>query len=146
MFRIVKLVDVSDYLNEDNFIVEEAFFFTYTSKGKYVLYNHDNMVVGVVPLDYNLFFRVDAMEMFEDIDMGNLVRMFDNGMSFQLAATQANNNKITILDSKDIASIVFDEEGEVIIPFTSYPFDSDGLVVFKNMVSIADTLEDDRVY
>jgi len=46
-----------------------------------------------------------------------------------------------LIDSNDIARIELIEGGEYTIPFTNQAFDSDGVVVFKNMNALIDSVE-----
>lgn len=147
MFRVVTIHDILDgTFNEDSFVVEEAFFFTIKSSPYYVIYNKMAEIIGMVPSDYNLFFKVDHHGGFEDIDMENVIRLFQAGEKFKLVGTKSNSNKVTLIDSEDIARFHLVEDDYINIPFTNKAFDCEGIVIFKNMASLADSLNIEDIY
>lgn len=143
MFRVIKISDILDgALDEESMVVEDAFFFTIKVPNYYLVYNRSADIIGRIPLDYNMFFRIGtACPYFEDIDMSNLVRLYDEGMTFELVGTQEGSNKITLIDSSDIARFELVEGDLISIPFTNQAFDSEGIVIFKNMNSLADSID-----
>jgi len=142
MFRVVKIVDIIDgSLNEESMVVEDAFFFTIDITNYYRIYNKTADIIGIIPMDYNLFFKIDNSPVFEDIDMANIVRLHQQGVDFQLAATAENSNKVKLIQSSDIARFELIENDILKIPFTNQAFDSEGVVIFKNMNSLADSME-----
>ena len=143
MFRVIKIVDIVDSaLNEDSLLVEDSFFFTIKIPNYYVVYNKKAEIIGTIPLDYNMFFKIDDTPYFEDIDIENVLRLFKQGVHFSLVGTKEGSNKIILIDSDDIARFELVEEDEHFsIPFTNNAFDSDGIVIFKNMNSLSDSIE-----
>ncbi len=142
MFRVVKIVDIVDSsLDEDSLVVEDAFFFTIKVPSYYVIYNKMAEIVGTIPIDYNMFFKIDNSRTFEDVDMENILRMYNQGMDFSIVGTKEGKNKVILIQSKDIARFELVEDDEFEIPFTNEAFDSDGVVIFKNMNSLADSIE-----
>ena len=96
MFRVVTIHDILDgTFNEDSFVVEEAFFFTIKSSPYYVIYNKMAEIIGMVPSDYNLFFKVDHHGGFEDIDMEKLIRKRNDYM---------HSRKLISVNSQEIVS------------------------------------------
>lgn len=140
MFRSVSLMEMDGELNEESMLLEDTFFFTINISDYYMMYNRMAEVIGVVPLDYNLFFKVEYSESFEDVDMDNLLRLHDDGTKFQLIGSGLGS-KPKLINSEDIARIELIEDGEFTIPFTNQAFDSDGVVVFKNMNALIDSVE-----
>ena len=128
-------------LNEENLIVEDAFFFTIQIPNHYVIYNKMAEIIGTIPFGYNMFFKTDNSYNFEDIDMENVLRLFKAGYKFSLVGTKEGKNKVHLIDSCDIARFELIEDDDFTIPFTNQAFDSDGVVVFKNMNALADSLE-----
>lgn len=144
MFRVIKIGDIMDgALDEESMIVEDAFFFTISAPNYYVFYNRAGDVIGRVPLDYHMFFKIDGSPYFEDIDMENVVRLFDQGMSFDFVGTRINSHKIKMVSSDELLKIELVEDNPIQIPFTNSAFDSDGIVIFKNMNALADSLNPD---
>jgi len=142
MFKIVKIQEIEDgLLDEESLVVEDAFFFTIPTTTYYRIYNKKIEVIGTVPIDYNMFFRVDNSPVFEDIDLENLLRLFDRGEHFSLVGTKEGKKDVILIDSSDIARFELIEDDDLQIPFTSNAFDSDGIVIFKNMMALSDTLE-----
>jgi len=139
MFRVVKIVDST--FDEESLVVEDAFFFTIDVPSYYIIFNKMAEVIGTVPLDHNMFFKIDNSSTFEDVDMENVLRMFNQGITFSLIGTEMGKNKVHLIDSSDIARFELIEEDNFKIPFTNQAFDSDGVVVFKNMNSLADSIE-----
>lgn len=147
MFRVVTIHDILDgEFNEESFVVEEAFFFTIKAPSYYVVYNKMAEIIGMIPTDYNLFFKVDHHGGFEDIDMENVVRLFNMGDKFKLVGTKSGSNKVTLIDSEDIARFQLVEDDPINIPFTNKAFDCEGIVVFKNMNALADSLDIEDIY
>jgi len=146
MFRAVKIIDIIDgSLNEESLIVEDAFFFTIKVQNYYLFYNKMAEVIGVVPMDYNMFFKIDHSNIFEDIDMENLLRLYNHKMDFSIVGTKEGSNKVTIIKSSDIARIELIEDEDMVVPFTNDAFDSEGIVIFKNMNSLADSIKLDQL-
>jgi len=145
MFRAVSLMDMEGELNEESMLLEDTFFFTINIQDYYILYNRLVEVIGVVPLDYNLFFKVEGSYSFEDVDMENLTRLHKDGTHFKLIGS-GKSLKPQLIDSNDIARIELIEDGEYTIPFTNQAFDSDGVVVFKNMNALIDSVELKSIY
>jgi hypothetical protein len=142
MFRVIKLGDIMDgALNEESMIVEDAFFFTINTPNYYVVYNTSAEVIGKIPLDYFMFFKIDGSPYFEDIDIENALRLFDQGIEFQIVGTKADSHKIHMVNSRDILKFELVEENPIQIPFTNSAFDSEGIVIFKNMNSLADSID-----
>lgn len=142
MFRVIKIGDIMDgSLDEEAMIVEDAFFFTISSPNYYVIYDKAGDVIGRIPLDYFMFFKIDGSPYFEDIDMENALRLHEQGMEYQLVGTRADSHKIKIISSHDILKFELVEDNPMQIPFTNSAFDSDGVVIFKNMNSLADSLD-----
>lgn len=147
MFRVVLIKDiVHNAFNEDCFLVEEAFFFTIKMPSYYTVFNKEEEVIGVVPSDYNLFFKVDDHRTYEDIDMENIIRLFDNGTPFKLVGTTNGSQKVGVVHSRDISKFQLVEDNPISIPFTNKAFDSEGIVVFKNMSSLAESIDIDIFY
>lgn len=144
MFKVVKIIDISENgLTEESLFVEDSFFFTIKVPNYYVIYDKNAEIIGTAPLDYNLFFTVKGSSTFEDVDMENILRMFNQGMDFQLVGTKEGSHKVHLIDSKDIAKFVLiEDDPDFSIPFTSNAFDSDGLVIFKNMNALADSIKE----
>ena len=140
MFRAVSLMEMDGELNEESMILEDTFFFTINIANYYMMFNKKADVIGVIPLDYNLFFKVEYSETFEDVDMNNLVRLHADGTRFNLIGS-GKGNKPKLINSDDIARIELIEDGEYTIPFTNRAFDSDGVVIFKNMNALIDSVE-----
>ena len=141
MFRAVSLLEMDEELTEDSMVLEDTFFFTINISNYFMIFNKSAEVIGVIPEDYNLFFKVEYSSSFEDIDMFNLQRLHNDGSSFQLIGT-SNTLKPKLINSSEIARIEFIEDGEYTIPFTNQAFDSDGVVVFKNMNALIDSVEE----
>lgn len=147
MFRVVTIQDILDGdFNEQSFIVEDAFFFTIKIPNYYIIYNTDDEIIGLVPEDYNLFFKIDHQSGFEDIDIHNLIRLYSMGDEFKLVGTKADSHKAILIDSKTISRFELIEDTPINIPFTNKAFDSDGIIVFKNMLSLSDSLDIDDMY
>ncbi len=140
MFRAVSLMEMEGELNEESMVLEDTFFFTINISDYYVIYNKSVDIIGVVPIDYNMFFKVEFSEAFEDVDMENLLRLHEDGTKFNLIGS-GKGNKPKLINSEDIAKIELIEDGEFTIPFTNQAFDSDGVVVFKNMNALIDSVE-----
>jgi len=146
MFRAVKIIDIIDgSLNEESLVVEDAFFFTIKVQNYYLFYNKMAEVIGVVPMDYNMFFKIDNSNVFEDIDMENLLRLYNRQMDFSIVGTKEGSNKVTIVKSSEIARIELIEDEDMTVPFTNDAFDSEGIVIFKNMNSLADSIKLDQL-
>lgn len=147
MFRVVLIQGVADEtFDEESFIVEEAFFFTINISSYYMVMNKSAEVIGIIPSDYNLFFKVDEHYNLEDIDMENVLRLFNMGEDFKILGTKSDQNKVNLISSRDIAEFKLVEDEEICIPFTNKAFDSDGIVVFKNISSLAESLDLDIRY
>ena len=142
MFKSLTIVDIFDGdFNEECMVVEESFFFTTKIESFYNIYNKNNELIGLVPSDYNLFFRIDNSPSFEDIDMFNIIRFYEQGISFELVGTKEGSNKVDIIDSSTIGRFELIEDQIIHIPFTNKAFDSEGIIVFKNMKSLADDMD-----
>lgn len=147
MFRVVLIQGIADStFNEESFLVEEAFFFTIKIPSYYVVYNKEEEIIGIVPSDYNMFFKVDEHNNFEDIDMENVIRLFEMDEHFYLVGTRNDSEKVNMICSKQISEFRLVEDNPISIPFTNKAFDSDGIVVFKNMNSLADSIDFDAIY
>jgi hypothetical protein len=147
MFRVVTIQGIADEeFNEESFLVEEAFFFTITVSSYYTVYNKVGDVIGIIPNNYNLFFKVDEHHSFEDIDMVNVLRLFEMGEKFFIVGTKNDSSNVTLIGSDTISKFEFVEDYPIDIPFTNKSFDSEGIVVFKNMTSLADSIEIDRLF
>jgi len=147
MFRVVLIKGIVDKaFNEDSFLVEEAFFFTIKTDMYYNIFNTEGEIIGVIPADYNLFFKVDNHSTFEDIDMDNVLRLYNMGIPFKIMGTSIDSAKVTTISSKNISAFKLVEDDFISIPFTNKAFDSDGIVVFKNMSSLADSINIDELY
>ena len=132
MFRVVLIKGIVDTaFNEDSFLVEEAFFFTIKTNTYYNILNLDGEIIGVIPGNYNLFFKVDDHSNFEDIDMANVLRLYKMGIPFQIVGTSNDSAKVNVVSSKNISNFKLIEDDSISIPFTNKAFDSDGIVVFK---------------
>ena len=141
MFRVVLIQGVIDELfNEESFVVEEAFFFTIKSNSHYAVYNKKDEIIGIIPVDYSLFFKVDDFENLEDIDMPNVIRLFENGDNFQIVGTSANSKQVHLIPSEYIKEFRLVEDETMDIPFTNKAFDSEGIVVFKNILSLIESI------
>jgi hypothetical protein len=143
MFKIVKIYDLEEgEINEDNMILEDGFFFTMPQNIYYELYDENEELIGTIPYGYNLFFKFDEHGLFEDIDIENLIRLTNQNSKFYIAYADLKKNKIKLLRSDKIKKIQLKEQDENYeIPFTNYPFESDGVIVFKNLKSLADSLK-----
>jgi len=142
MFRVIKIGDIMDgALNEESMIVEDAFFFTINTTNYYVVYNYDGDIIGKIPNDYFMFFKIDGSPYFEDIDMENLLRLQQQGIEYSIVGTKVGSHKIKMISSLDIMKYELVEDEPLQIPFTNSAFDSDGIVIFKNMNSLADSLD-----
>lgn len=148
MFRVITINDILDGdFNEESFEVSEAFFFTIKSDIYYTIYNKLDEVIGVIPPEYNMFFRVEYDHAsFEDIDILNVIRLFDQGVGFSLIGTKYGTNKVKLVNSSDISRFELVEDAPIQIPFTNRAFDSEGIVIFKNMNALADSLDIDTMY
>jgi len=141
MFRVVSINGIpNENFDEECFQVEEAFFFTIKIPSYYMVYNKKAEVIGVIPTDYNLFFKVDDYNNFEDIDMGNVLRLFKLGDEFFIVGTSNNSKKVNLISSKNISEFRLIEDSPINIPFTNKAFDSEGIIVFKNMASLAESI------
>jgi len=141
MFRVIKIGDIMDgSLDEESMHIEDAFFFTINVPNYYLIYNKAEEVIGRIPLDYFMFFKIDGSPYFEDIDIENALRLHEQGIEYQIVGTKANSHKIQMVDSSEIAKFELVEDNPIQIPFTNSAFDSDGIVIFKNMNSLADSL------
>ena len=141
MFRVVSIQNIGyDEFNEESFLVEEAFFFTIKTSSYYIVYNHEEEIIGIIPHDYNLFFKVDGHQSLEDVDIPNLIRLFNMGEHFYIVGTKNNSQKACLIPSSSIKEFKFVEGDNINIPFTNKAFDSDGIVVFKNMGSLAESI------
>jgi hypothetical protein len=142
MFRVIKIGDIMDgSLDEESMLVEDAFFFTISVPNYYAVYNHAGEIIGRIPLDYFMFFKIDGSPVFEDIDMENALRLHEQGDEFQIVGTKANSHKVKMISSSDILKFELVEDNPIQIPFTNSAFDSEGIVIFKNMNSLADSLD-----
>ncbi len=141
MFRVV-LIDGIAYetFDEESFSVEEAFFFTTEISSYYMILDRKSEVIGIIPVGYNLFFKVDEHYNLEDIDMENVLRLYNMGEDFKLLGTRSDENKVTLISSREISEFRLVEDETLSIPFTNKAFDSDGVVVFKNISSLAESL------
>lgn len=142
MFRIIKIGDILDgEFDEESLTVEDAFFFTISCQNYYVLYNNVDEVIGKIPTDHFMFFKIDGCSYFEDIDMENALRLHKQGLEYQIVGTRNNNHKIKMISSNDISRFELVEDQPIQIPFTNSAFDSEGIVIFKNMNALADSLD-----
>lgn len=141
MFRVV-LIDGIAYetFDEESFSVEEAFFFTTEISSYYMILDRKSEVIGIIPVGYNLFFKVDEHYNLEDIDMENVLRLYNMGEDFKLLGTRSDENKVKLISSREISEFRLVEDETLSIPFTNKAFDSDGVVVFKNISSLAESL------
>lgn len=147
MFRVVVIKSLTDTtFKEDSFLVEEAFFFTIKTSSYYTVFNNEKEVIGIIPIDYNLFFKVDDNNTFEDIDMENILRLFDANIPFYIVGTTSNSHKISLISSETISEFKLIENDFIKIPFTNKAFDSDGIVVFKNMSSLVESICREDLY
>ena len=147
MFRVVLIEGVADEtFDEESFSVEEAFFFTIETSSYYMILDRKSEVVGIIPVGYNLFFKVDEHYNLEDIDMENVLRLYNMGEDFKLLGTKSDENKVSLISSRDISEFRLVEDDTISIPFTNKAFDSDGVVVFKNISSLAESLNLDIRY
>ncbi len=147
MFRVVLIEGVADEtFDEESFSVEEAFFFTIETSSYYMILDRKSEVVGIIPVGYNLFFKVDEHCNLEDIDMENVLRLYNMGEDFKLLGTKSDENKVSLISSRDISEFKLVEDDTISIPFTNKAFDSDGVVVFKNISSLAESLNLDIRY
>jgi hypothetical protein len=148
MFRVITIHDILDGdFNEESFELSEAFFFTIKVDSYYAIYNKSAEIIGIVPSDYNMFFRVEHdHSSFEDVDMPNVLRLFEQGDGFSLIGTKSKTNKVRLIHSCDIARFELVEDSPIQIPFTNRAFDSEGIVVFKNMNALADSLDLEDLY
>lgn len=141
MFRVVLIDGVADEtFDEESFSVEEAFFFTIEISSYYMILDRKSEVIGIIPVGYNLFFKVDEHYNLEDIDMDNVLRLYNMGEDFKLLGTRSDENKVTLISSREISEFRLVEDETLSIPFTNKAFDSDGVVVFKNISSLAESL------
>ena len=147
MFRVVLIQGVADEtFDEESFNVEEAFFFTIEIASYYMVMNRSSEVIGIIPSDYNLFFKVDEHYNLEDIDMENVLRLYKMGEDFKILGTRSDENKVSLISSREISEFRLVEDEPLSIPFTNKAFDSDGIVVFKNISSLAESLDLDMPY
>ena len=141
MFRVVLIDGVAyETFDEESFSVEEAFFFTTEISSYYMILDRKSEVIGIIPVGYNLFFKVDEHYNLEDIDMENVLRLYNMGEDFKLLGTRSDENKVTLISSREISEFRLVEDETLSIPFTNKAFDSDGVVVFKNISSLAESL------
>lgn len=141
MFRVVIIDGVAnETFDEESFSVHEAFFFTIETSSYYLILDRKSEVIGIIPVGYNLFFKVDEHYNLEDIDMENVLRLYNMGEEFKLLGTRSNENKVSLISSRDISEFRLIEDEPISIPFTNKAFDSDGVVVFKNISSLAESL------
>lgn len=141
MFRVVLIDGVAyETFDEESFSVEEAFFFTTEISSYYMILDRKSEVIGIIPVGYNLFFKVDEHYNLEDIDMDNVLRLYNMGEDFKLLGTRSDENKVTLISSREISEFRLVEDETLSIPFTNKAFDSDGVVVFKNISSLAESL------
>jgi hypothetical protein len=142
MFRVVSINGtMNDIFNEGSFLVEEAFFFTIKSTSYYNVYNKREELIGVIPDGYNLFFKVEEHDNFEEIDMFNVLRLFEMGEEFQIVGTISNSQQVKLISSNIIKEFRLVDDDVINIPFTNKAFDSEGIIVFKNMVSLAESIK-----
>ena len=138
MFRVVLINGVKDEtFDEESFIVEEVFFFTIEISSYYMVIDKKSEVIGIIPYGYNLFFKVDDHKNLEDIDMENVLRLFNRKENFKILGTRSDKNRVNLISSRDISEFRLIEDTPINIPFTDRAFDSDGIVVFKNISSLA---------
>lgn len=141
MFRVVIIDGVAnETFDEESFSVHEAFFFTIETSSYYLILDRKSEVIGIIPVGYNLFFKVDEHYNLEDIDMENVLRLYNMGEEFKLLGTRSDENKVSLISSRDISEFRLIEDEPISIPFTNKAFDSDGVVVFKNISSLAESL------
>lgn len=141
MFRVVLIQGVADEtFDEESFSVEEAFFFTIEISSYYMVFDRKSEIIGIIPSDYNLFFKVDEHCNLEDIDMTNVLRLYNMGEDFKILGTRSDANKVSLISSREIGEFRLVEDEPINIPFTNKAFDSDGIVVFKNISSLAESL------
>jgi hypothetical protein len=141
MYKILKIVDVENGINENSFEISDDYFFSIDIDKYYVIVDEEDNIVGVVPEDFNMFFRVGSdMGSFEDIDVENLIRLIENGESFELLGVDIANEKVKIIKVKPGYRLI-EVNNTISIPFTNYPFELDGLIVFKNFKSLEETIK-----
>lgn len=147
MFRAVSIQGMhSENFDEECFHLEDVFFFTISIPSYYVVYNKAGDVIGIIPTGYNLFFKVDDYRNFEDIDMENVLRLFNAGDDFSIVGARNDSKKITLIHSSTISEFRMVEDRPINIPFTNRAFDSEGIVVFKNMSSLTEAIIDSRKF
>jgi len=146
MFRIVSINDLADgEFSEDSMSVDEAFFFTIDLDSYYEVYNKNDEIIGIIPKEYNMIFKIaDGADGFEDIDMYNLLRLHAQGVKFEIVGTQEGSKKIKMIKSNDILRFELIEDSVISVPFTNQAFDSEGIVIFKNVLSLAESIDMDR--
>lgn len=142
MFRVIKIGDIVDgTLDEESMTLQDAFFFTIKNQNYYLVYDKAGEIIGKIPLDYFMFFKIDDSPYFEDIDIENALRLHEQGIKYQIVGSTEDSHKIKLINSMDIAKFELIEDSPMHIPFTNSAFDSDGIVIFKNMNSLADSLD-----
>jgi len=141
MYRVVSIQGiVNENFDEECFNIEEAFFFTIKIQSYYIVYNKNSEVIGIIPMGYNLFFKVDEYDNFEDIDMENVLRLFHMNEHFVIVGTKDASKKVNLIYSRDISEFKLVEDEPINIPFTNKAFDSEGIIVFRNMSSLAESI------
>lgn len=141
MFRVASIQGIiNEHFDEECFKIEEAFFFTIKIQSYYVVYDITSEVIGIIPTGYNLFFKADEYTNFEDVDMENILRLFDMNVEFLIVGTKDASNKVNLISSKNISDFKLVEDKPISIPFTNNAFDSEGIIVFRNMSSLAESI------
>jgi len=141
MYKILKIVDVEDGITETSFEVSDDYFFSIDIDKYYVLVDDNDNIMGVVPEDFNMFFRAkNVTGSFEDIDVENLNRLLENNDEFDLLGVDIANDKVKIINVKPGFRLI-EVNNTISIPFTNYPFELDGLIVFKNFKSLEETIK-----
>lgn len=140
MFKVVNITPTdNDVIDDRNFIIEDSFFFTVEHDRYYVVTNNDDVVVGILPDDYHMFFKVGDNCSIEEIDVENLLRLFTINEKFDILGIDYNTNTVNFLNSSDIKSIALKTNDTIRIPFTDQAFDSNGIIVFKNIYALAES-------
>ena len=146
MYTILKIVDIEDGINDNSFELSENYFFSIDIDKYYVLVDNEDNIIGVIPEDFNVFFKSDSsINSFEDIDVENLNRLIKSGEEFELLGVDIANEKVKIIKIKKGFRLI-EVENTISVPFTNYPFELEGLIVFKNFKSLEETLKNTYQY
>ena len=140
MYKILKIIDIDEGITENSFELSDDYFFSIDIDKYYVIVDNEDNIIGVVPECFNMFFRIGSdMTSFEDIDIENLERLIKNGETFELLGVDIANDKVKIIKIKSGYRLI-EVDNTISIPFTNYPFELDGLIVFKNFKSLEETI------